>query len=265
MTTHHKAPDAPAHDLTHTTVRLAKLGDHVAHVQLVGPLGNPIGLATLRALHTVTERLRHDPEVRVAVLTGSGRQFCFGADLRDAALGELTTTDPAALATEGQALVDAWASLPFPTVVGVQGKAIGAGACLVVASDFRLMADDAVLSFPEVERGMYLSWGILARLQAAFGAAAAKWMALACVPVRAKDLPPLSVQLTPNDDLHEGALALAKSLATLPQAAARLTIQALRELQAPAADPSADADRFARSIQDPSFFEAMQHFMTRPR
>ncbi len=246
-----------------TDIHLSYTAEDVAHIHIDAPPKNLISLARLRALDDIMQHLAHDPRARAAVLTAAGTQFCLGADLTDAALATLTAEDPAALARLGQHMLDTWANLPIPTVVAVQGHAIGAGACLAVAADFRLMTADATLHFPEVERGMYLSWGIIPRIAHTFGPAAAKWLALACAPIRARDLPPLTIQTALPPDLQEAALTTARSLATLPREAAKLTLQTLREFGDSANQAPHDPERFAQSVQHPDFAEAMQRWFNR--
>jgi 2-(1,2-epoxy-1,2-dihydrophenyl)acetyl-CoA isomerase len=83
-----------------------------------------------------------DGAVRALVLTGRGKAFCVGQDLREHA-SLLDAGDPAPLSTVREhynPLVTALAALPFPTVAALNGTAAGAGLGLACACDFRIGA-----------------------------------------------------------------------------------------------------------------------------
>jgi enoyl-CoA hydratase len=88
-----------------------------------------------------------DRDVRVVVLTGTGRGFCAGIDVRDFGPGMLEATDPAIDRLRFQermaALPQALRALPQPVVAAVNGPAVGAGLALTLASDVRIAGTSA--------------------------------------------------------------------------------------------------------------------------
>jgi enoyl-CoA hydratase len=88
-----------------------------------------------------------DRDVRVVVLTGTGRGFCAGIDVRDFGPGMLEATDPAIDRLRFQermaALPQALRALPQPVVAAVNGPAVGAGLALTLASDVRICGASA--------------------------------------------------------------------------------------------------------------------------
>lgn len=83
---------------------------------------------------------RKDPATRAVVITGAGRGFCAGADLR----GETAERDfRRVLSTEYNPLIEAIRNLPKPVVAAVNGVAAGAGVSLALAADLVVAADDA--------------------------------------------------------------------------------------------------------------------------
>ncbi|HEX2374709.1 MAG TPA: enoyl-CoA hydratase-related protein, partial [Actinomycetota bacterium] len=87
--------------------------------------------------------------VRVLVLTGSGRGFCSGGDVRDI-IGALQTMGPRDLLDFTRmtgAVVQGLRELPMPVVAAVNGVAAGAGAVIALAADLRLLARSASLAF----------------------------------------------------------------------------------------------------------------------
>ncbi|NUR08752.1 MAG: enoyl-CoA hydratase [Nocardioidaceae bacterium] len=121
--------------------------DGVATVTLNRPDAmNSLDVATKVALRDAVTEAAQDDAVRCVVLTGSGRAFCVGQDLkehveilRSGTSDELFTTVP----DHYNPIVTALVTMPKPVVAAVNGVAAGAGASLAFACDFRLLADSA--------------------------------------------------------------------------------------------------------------------------
>ncbi|MHB8586888.1 MAG: enoyl-CoA hydratase/isomerase family protein [Thermoplasmatota archaeon] len=100
---------------------------------------NAFDLGALRELHRTIRSACDREDVRVVVLTGSGRAFCAGADLRD--LGEDASQAPhkvADLTREFHSLIDLLHAGPKVTVAAVNGAAAGGGLGLALACDYRI-------------------------------------------------------------------------------------------------------------------------------
>ena len=109
---------------------------------------NAMTAELVQALHDEIDAIAIDPEIRVVVLTGAGRGFCAGLDLRGygdtpntAHLGRTQT----GFATQRHiaSLVPHLRSLPQPVIAAVNGPAAGGGFALVLASDVRLGAESS--------------------------------------------------------------------------------------------------------------------------
>ena len=132
---------------TSSTPVLLEVDGGVATVTLNRPDAmNSLDLATKEALRDIVLRVADDPEVRCVVLTGVGRAFCVGQDLkehiellRDGGSDALFRTVP----EHYNPVVTALATMPKPVVAAVNGVAAGAGASLAFACDYRLLADGA--------------------------------------------------------------------------------------------------------------------------
>jgi enoyl-CoA hydratase/carnithine racemase len=103
-----------------------------------------------------------DPEIRVVVLTGAGRAFCAGADLKALAQGQ--RIDDREHPDWGFAgIVQHWVAKPV--IAAVNGFAMGGGTEIVLACDLAVIDENASLGLPEVKRGLLAAAGGVIRLQ----------------------------------------------------------------------------------------------------
>ena len=125
---------------------------------------NAVNLAVTIALGDALEEAEHDSDVRVIIITGSGdRSFCAGADLKALARGEKLRADDPARAAWGFA---GYVNHPIskPTIVAVNGFALGGGTEIALASDLVIASETASFGLPEVTRGIIAGAGGLFRL-----------------------------------------------------------------------------------------------------
>lgn len=134
---------------------------------------NAIDRPMVSELHAICTELEEDP--RIMLITGSGPVFGAGADLQE--MRERRNVD--ALAAINSSLFDRIAALPLPTIALVNGPAIGAGAELAYACDFRLAAPEARFSNPEVTLGIMPAAGACWRLRELVGLSIAREVLLA--------------------------------------------------------------------------------------
>jgi 2-(1,2-epoxy-1,2-dihydrophenyl)acetyl-CoA isomerase len=116
---------------------------------------NSLDIATKEALRDAVTEAAEDEAVRCVVLTGSGRAFCVGQDLKEhVQLLESGSSDELFTTVEKHynPTVTALATMPKPVVAAVNGVAAGAGASLAFACDLRVLAESAGfnLAFPGV-------------------------------------------------------------------------------------------------------------------
>lgn len=100
-----------------------------------------------------------DPAVRAVVLTGAGRAFCVGADLKKHGEGVPDDAQRRRYARFGQDAAAAIMRCDKPVVGAVNGHAIGAGLELALACDLTVVAADAKLRFPELGLGTFVGGG----------------------------------------------------------------------------------------------------------
>ncbi|GAB2689321.1 enoyl-CoA hydratase/isomerase family protein [Nocardia thraciensis] len=166
-----------------------------------------------------------DPQVRCVILTGAGRAFCVGADLKAHAAGTRTRADREEYAQLGQQACRQIQTMSTPVVAAVNGYALGAGAELAVSADFLVIADDARMGFPEVSIGTFVGGGVTHRLPRLVGLRRATDLLILgerCTGAQAYDWG-LAHSSVPARDLVNSAAALADSIAAkAPLALARM-------------------------------------------
>ena len=182
------------------------------------------------------EEAAEDAEIRAIVLTGEGRAFSAGIDLKGIANrvldhgveGERETIDMI------QRITETIISLPKVVIAAVNGAAIGFGAELAVAADVRTAAEGASFSFPEVQRALFATGGSTLLLPLLVGAGrATEWM-LSGRSILAEEAlrSGLVTGLVAGDGLLEEAIGQAQQIAgNAPIAVSRLK-RLLREAPA---------------------------------
>jgi len=147
---------------------------------------NAISGALLADLHAALDEANRDATVRAIVLTGAGRAFCAGQDLK-----ERLEPDAVPLAIELRErynpIIAAMRALDQPIVGAINGVAAGAGASLAFACDIRIAAEDAsfLLAFGRV--GLIPDSGATWLLPRLIGGAKAAELALTTDPLNAAD------------------------------------------------------------------------------
>jgi 2-(1,2-epoxy-1,2-dihydrophenyl)acetyl-CoA isomerase len=126
---------------------LLEVADGVATVTFNRPEAmNSLDVATKEALLTALREVADDPAVRCVVLTGTGRAFCVGQDLKEhVALLRSGATDALFRTVEEHynPIVTTLTGMEKPVIAAVNGVAAGAGASLAFACDLRIVADTA--------------------------------------------------------------------------------------------------------------------------
>src|SRR5256884_8756481 len=117
---------------------------------------NALTFEVYRELTETFAALPAEESVRAVVITGAGRAFCSGGDVRDI-IGELFKQDMEGLLEFTRMtceLVRNMRALPKPVIASLNGTTAGAGACIALASDIRIAAEEAKIAFIFVKVGL---------------------------------------------------------------------------------------------------------------
>jgi 2-(1,2-epoxy-1,2-dihydrophenyl)acetyl-CoA isomerase len=211
------------------TVLVEVAGDGVATVTLNRPDAlNALTVQMKRELLAVFRRLERDPSVGAVILTGAGRAFCAGQDLRER---QEPDADPLGveLRERYNPIIRAMRTLPQPIVGAINGVAAGAGASLAFACDLRIAADGASFALAFARVGLVPDSGATWFLPRLVGAARAAEIALLGDPVSAADALRIGIvsRVVAADALAAEVHAIAARLAAAAPRAVALTKRAL--------------------------------------
>ena len=211
-----------------TTELLETIKDGVAVLTMNRPerlnaLSGPMLDAMLEALH----RLSEDGEVGVVVLTGAGRGFCAGGDVK--AMAEGTEFGGTTMEEKAQALRSRMETsrllheMPKPTIAMVRGAAAGAGLSLALACDLRVASDNARFGTAFARVGYSGDFGGSYYLTQLVGTAKARELYYTAELVDASQALTLGIvnRVVPDGKLEEETMALARKIANGPRVALR--------------------------------------------
>jgi len=122
---------------------------------------NALSREVLSALETELERIKDDPDVRVVVITGTGRAFCAGHDMKEMA-NERERDKLLELFAQCSRVMLALTRLPQPVIALVDGMATAAGCQLVAACDLALATSNARFATSGVKYGLFCSTPMVA-------------------------------------------------------------------------------------------------------
>ena len=207
-----------------SNVKLTRRG-RVLIVTLDRPKANAIDVATSLDLYGAFRTLDEDPELRVGIVTGSGRFFSAGWDLDAADQGEAADADHG---PGGFAGLTEYFALSKPVIAAVNGMAVGGGFELALAADLIVASTSASFWLPEVQLGILPDSGGLLRLPKALPARLAREMILTGRRLEASEA--LSAGLVSRVVDPDRLLDAAKALAEEIVAGAPLAIKAARDI-----------------------------------
>lgn len=228
--------------------------DRVATITLNRPERlNALGADMREQLLAALERSESDPQVRVVTLTGAGRAFCSGGDVKEMnerrAAGAQMRGDREVVPLRDRILLKLQ-TLAKPVIAAVNGVAAGAGMNLALGCDLRIASDKAAFGEVFVKRGLHPDWGGTYLLPRMVGTAKALELLLFGDMVSAEEAYRMGLvnRLVPHPEFAEAAHEWAARLAEGPPVALRLAKRGVyRNLQADLAS-ALEYESFAQQI-----------------
>jgi enoyl-CoA hydratase/carnithine racemase len=234
-------------------VVLFELANHVATITLNRPEAlNALNRELSSGLMAALRRVRDEDDIRVAILTGNGRAFCAGADLKErAASGQGGGAAGASVkafvaAVHGESFYTM--TMPKPLIGAINGHCLAGGMELALVCDIRIAARSATFGLPEITRGFFPGAGGPQRLLRAIPQSLAMEMILTGDPIDAERALQggLISQVVDDASLMPRAYEIALRIAQH----APLAVRAVKELALTAQDLSLEQSlRFGSALR----------------
>ena len=213
--------------------------DGIAEIRLNRPHRlNAVTQTLYGELNDALSRAEADKDARVVLLSGEGRAFCVGADLKEHKAGR-TAFDRRQYLQGEQIVCKRLMLLKKPVVAAVNGFALGAGAEVALASDFVLMARSAQIGLPEISIGNFLGGGVTLLLPRLVGLAKARELVFLGERIDGEEAVRIGLANRVFDD--QGFLDSAREFALKLAGKAPFSMQLAKEQLNMAADGTLDA------------------------
>jgi enoyl-CoA hydratase len=189
---------------------------------------NALNTPTIDDLRRAVLELKHDPDIRVVIITGAGeKSFVAGADINELAVQAPRQGKEHAL--RGQHVFDLIENMGKPVIAAINGFALGGGCELAMACTLRLAADTARLGQPEITLGIIPGYAGTQRLPRLVGKGVALDILLTGRQVKADEAFQIGLvnKVVPAAALMSEARALASELASKAPVAMQYIIEAV--------------------------------------
>jgi enoyl-CoA hydratase/carnithine racemase len=242
--------------------------DGIARIILNRPdVFNAITFDVYREMSDLFAALRSDPETRVVIISGKGKAFCSGGDVREI-IGPLLDRGEEELRKFTRLTCDlVWnmRMLPVPVIASLNGVTAGAGAMLSIASDFRIAAENAKIAFLFVRVGLSgADMGACYLLPKIVGLTKATELLMTGDFISAEEAYRIGLynKVVSNNQLDEVTLALAQQLAEGPATGLAVTKQQINKETLPELKKVLDqeAEVQAHCMMHPDFREGYAAF-----
>lgn len=207
-----------------------EIDGHIAVVTMDAPPVNAVGRQFMEEMIASFDRLNDLDEVRVVVLTGAGRLFSAGADIKDRVARKHEAGDYWAHARRARELSWSIVENKKPVIAAINGPALGAGLGLAASCDILMCSENGSLGLPEVDVGLMGGGRHAMRL---FGHSLTRRMMLTGYRVPGPELYRLGIVecCVPQDKLMGEAMAMAGVIAAKSPIATRMAKQAAQTIE----------------------------------
>ncbi|MHA2295000.1 MAG: enoyl-CoA hydratase/isomerase family protein [Candidatus Hodarchaeales archaeon] len=146
---------------------------------------NAMNVQTWMEFKTVLQEVKNDEQIKGVIITGTGRAFSSGADLKESKKRSLNEYREYLI--QLQEISKQLIGFPKPTVAAINGYAIGGGVELCLACDIRIAGDSAKFSFPEAKVSSSGTGGVMRLLQDIVGLGKAKELLFTCEMISSRE------------------------------------------------------------------------------
>ena len=246
-----------------------KRANHIAMVIFNRPEKlNTLSIDFMSEIIIAVREFNNDEQTRVVIFTGAGENFSCGVDLTDPELMDGISSGTRLMKNrflkQGPKMIREIYEMSQITIAAVNGVAIGGGACIAAACDFRIGADDCKIGYPEINLGMNLSWKALPMCVNLIGPVRAKQMVILGKKEEASTLLDWRFldKTVPSKDLLSAADKMAQEYAAKAPLAAQMIKQSVNAISS-AMDQAImhmDGDQYQLTTDSNDFKEGVHAF-----
>lgn len=206
-----------------------ELKDGIALITFNNPPMNALNGEMMNDIRNCFNHLKQRQDVRAIVVTGEGKAFIAGADIKEFTSWTVDIAED--LTEKGQRIFTQIEKSPFPVIAAINGFAFGGGLELALACDIRIASEKAKMGFPEVTLGIIPGYGGTQRLARAIHPGKAKKMIYTAETIDALEAERIGLvdSVYPAETLLEEALKIAKKIAQNAPIAVRNAKTAITE------------------------------------
>ena len=190
---------------------------------------NALNIGLMTEIENVSRSFLVDESVRVVIFSGEGKHFTAGSDLKQARVKDESMLMRRRNSGLGARMIKAIQEINQVTIAAIHGVALGGGACITTACDFRIGSDDCLIGYPEVNLGINLMWQSLPLCVHLVGPARAKRMIMLGQKEDASTLLEWGFldEVVPKAELEAASMALAEQYARQPPIAVQMIKQSV--------------------------------------
>lgn len=171
---------------------------------------NALNSSVLEELDKAIDMIQKDDDIHVVILTGEGRAFVAGADIKE--MKDMTSIEAREFAEKGMKIFRKMELMEKPVIAAINGFALGGGCELAMCCDIRLASEKAKMGQPEVGLGITPGFAGTQRLARLVGLGKAKELIFTAITIDANEAYRIGLvnKVVPADELMNEAMEMAK-------------------------------------------------------
>ena len=205
-----------------------EINENIAKITINRPEAlNALNSEVLDELNLLLDEVAKNKDLRVVILTGEGRSFVAGADIKE--MSKLNAIEGKEFGKKGLSVFRKLEQLPIPVIAEVNGFALGGGCEIAMSCDFRIASEKALFGQPEVGLGILPGFGGTQRLQRLVGQGWAKYLIYTANNIKAEKALEIGLvqEVVEADKLDERVYELAKKIASNAPIGVRLAKESI--------------------------------------
>jgi enoyl-CoA hydratase len=227
--------------------------DQIALVTINRPEAlNALNTRFFNEMDQVVADLRTRPDLRVMIITGSGKAFVAGADIAE--MVDKTQEEGSAFSRLGQNTFKSFGEMDIPVIAAINGFALGGGLELAMGCDFRIASSKARFGQPEVNLGLIPGYAATQRLSRLTGMGDALYLLMTADMIDAAEALRIGLvqKVVEPEELMETVMAIAKNIVSKGPKAVKLVKKVVRQGMLKGFDEGSEleADMFGTLFKD---------------